>query len=146
MVTKVAGLVICLVKILDDLGWSTKLSGAKAEGDGERGHEKRGGCAFAGDVGDDYINYVVGDLEEVVVVAAEQPRGLHCSGQFEAGNDWRLWQDAPLDLGGQDEIALVLVALPAHLGGEAFALLCDERDEKSDDEKAGEAQCDVGDP
>src|ERR1700733_2850680 len=68
------------VKIFEDGGGAAEFTGAKTQGYGEGRHEKRGGGAFAGDIGYDDIDYFVGDVEEVVVVTAEESSGLHGCG------------------------------------------------------------------
>ena len=93
---------------------AAEFAGAKAQGHGERGHEERGCGSFAGDVGNDDIDDIFGNLKEVVVVAAEKSGGLHKGGELEAGDDWRFWQDLMLDLCGEDQIAFIFVALPPH--------------------------------
>ncbi len=53
------------------------------------------------DICDDDVDDVVGDLEEVVVVAAEEPGGLHGCSEFNAGNDGWFGEDLPLNLRGE---------------------------------------------
>ena len=65
-----------IVKILDDFRGSAQLTGAQAQSHGQRRHQKSGCNALAGDVGDRNINHIVGYLEEVIVVPAQQPRVL----------------------------------------------------------------------
>ena len=75
------------VEVFEDGGRAAEFTGAETQSYGEGGHEKRCRGAFAGDVGDDDIDNLVGDLEEVVVVAAEETGGLHGGGEFDAGHD-----------------------------------------------------------
>jgi hypothetical protein len=126
------------VEVFDDGGGTAELVGAEAEGDGERGHEERGGGAFAGDVGDDDVDDGVGDGIEVVVVAAEETGGLHGGGELDARYDGRFGKDLTLNLGGEGEVALVVVTLLTDFGGEAATLLRDAGDEEADDEITGE--------
>ena len=127
------------IEVLDDCRGPAQLSSPQAKNDCQRRHEKRGCGAFAGDVRNDDVDKIVGDAEEIVVIAAEEPRGLHCRSQIEAGNDGRLGKNLALDLGGQYEVSLVVVALLADLHGQTAPLACDRRDEKSDGEVAGQA-------
>ena len=67
------------------------------------------------------------------------PGGLHGCGELDAGDDGRFGQDLALDLRGEGEIALVIVALLADVGGHLAALRGDSGDEETDDQITGEA-------
>ena len=127
------------VEVLDDGRGAGEFVSANAEDYGEGRHEERGGGSFTGDVCDDDVDDVVGDLEEVVVVAAEKAGCLHGGGEFDAGDDGWLGQDLALDLRGEGEVALVIVALLADVGGHLAALRGDSGDEETDDQITGEA-------
>ena len=64
---------------------------------------------------------------------------MHGGGEIEVGEKDGLGQDLLLDLGGEDEVVLVLVALAGDFGGEAVALAGDEPRREGNDEKARQA-------
>ena len=51
-----------------------------------------------------HIRRIVGGLERIIIIPAQQLRGLHRRRELKGGADRRLGQDLPLHLGGQGQI------------------------------------------
>src|SRR5271169_5583547 len=50
------------------------------------GHEERGGDAFAGNIADDESEAVGAEVEEIIIIAADGPRGITVAGIVECSN------------------------------------------------------------